>query len=133
MLPDTIVVHPPLGAGLRTLRAALAQSPHTTVAYAIPLDTPLVTRFLTMITLRWQVRRARRALSRSGARAVATYGVEPNIRHAAVLYELNSPASRYADRSLRRQGSAVVLRRIAMRCFGCDPALGAVLVVGRKS
>lgn len=103
------------------------------VAYAIAVDTPIVTRLLTLATFRLQRRRAERAIVRARAEVVARYGVDPSLEQPACFYELNSPAAEYADRCVRPRGPSPGLRRLATRLFGCDPALGGVLVVGRKS
>lgn len=102
------------------------------VAFAVALDTPVLTRLMTLATFRWQRRRAERAIRRSGGVVIAYYGVDPSLAQPACLYELDTPASEYADRCMRPRGSAVALRRLASRWFGCDPALGGVLVVGKK-
>lgn len=103
------------------------------VAFAVALDTALITRLLTLATLRWQRRRAERAIRRSGGEVVGHFGVDPSLANPSWLYELNTPASAYADRFMRPRGSNLALRRLAEWCFGCDPALGGVMVVGKKS
>ncbi len=103
------------------------------VAFAVPLDTPLIPRLMALATLRWQRRRAERAIRRSGGEVVAHFGVDPSLAQPSWLYELDTPAAEYTDRFMRPRGSNLALRRLAERCFGCDPALGGVLVVGKKS
>ena len=88
---------------------------------------------MTLATFRLQRRRAERAIVRAGAVVVAIYGVDPSLEQPACFYELNSPAADYADRCVRPRGPSPGLRRLATRLFGCDPALGGVLVIGRKS
>ena len=102
------------------------------IGFAVRLDTPLLTRLLTLATFRWQRRRAHRAICRAGGEVVAHFGVDPSLSQPAWMYELGTAASEYTDRFMRPKGSRVALRRVAERCFGCDPALGAVVVVGRK-
>lgn len=102
------------------------------IAYAIPLDTPLPLRLLTVVTIRFQLQRIERRIRRVGAQVVARYGVDPGLDAPACLFELNTPAAEYAARYLRPRGSAVAIRRIFARSFGCDPALGGIVVVGRK-
>lgn len=123
----------PLWPSMAPLQRSLEQAAAgECVAFAVPLDTPAVTRLLSLMTLRWQRRRAERAIRRAGGEVVAHFGVDPSLAQPSWLYELDTPASNYTDRFMRPRGSNVVLRRIAERCFGCDPALGGVLVVGKK-
>jgi hypothetical protein len=103
------------------------------VAYAVPLEAAPLTRLLTLVTLGLRLRSAERILARSGVAAVDRYGVDPRLAAPAFVYQLNSAASQYADRFLRDRGSAAALRRLAARCFGYDPAIGAIVVMGRKS
>ena len=131
----TLVVqaHPYLSS-MRPLEFALEQAADgDCVAYAVAVDTPLFTRLMTLATFRLQRRRAERTIARAGGRVVASYGVDPSLTHPACFYELDSPAAEYADRCVRPRGPSPGLRRMATRCFGCDPASGGVLVVGRKS
>jgi hypothetical protein len=124
----------PLRADLRRLREAVHRSePGDFIAYAVPFEGSLPARLLTVATLGLRLRRAMRAIARHGAREVATYGVEPRLDAPMFAYELDSAASRYADRFLRPRGSGAAIRQLIARCFGYDPALGAVVVVGRKS
>jgi hypothetical protein len=69
----------------------------------------------------------------NGVAAAFTYGIDPRLEAPTFAYQLDSAASQYADRFLRARGSGVRLRWLAARCFGYDPALGAVVVMGRKS
>ncbi|MEO8679644.1 MAG: hypothetical protein ABI665_11395 [Vicinamibacterales bacterium] len=134
-MPDLVIVQAgPPWASLRGLGVAVAQAPAgRRVALAIALDTPILWRLITLLTFRLQRRRAERIIIRAGGNAVTTYGVEPTMSEPAFLYEMDSAASEYADRCLRPRGSALTLRRLLARCFGYDPALGGLLVVGRKS
>jgi len=59
------------------------------------------------------------------------YGVEPTLDAPLCIYQLHSPAAKYADRRLRTQSAAQALRRILAQWFVCDPGLGGVVVVGR--
>lgn len=123
----------PLWPSMAPLCQAIQQAgPGECVAFAVPLDTPFVTRLLTLATLRWQRRRAERAIRRSGGEVVAHFGVDPSLADPSWFYELDTAASEYTDRFMRPRGSNVALRRLAVRCFGCDPALGGVLIVGKK-
>lgn len=124
----------PILSSMRPLEFALGQAADgDCVAYAIAIDTPLLTRLMTLATFRLQRRRAERAIARAGGEVVARYGVDPSLKQPACFYELDSPAAEYADRCVRPRGPSPGLRRMATSWFGCDPALGGVLIVGRKS
>jgi hypothetical protein len=129
----TVLVQRGWQEGMHRLRAALAAADAgDCVVYAIPLNTPLPRRLNTVVTLRLQLRQIGRAIVGGGGQLVGTYGVDPSLETPACVFELNSVASAYADRCLRPRAPAERLRRILVRWFGCDPALGGVLVVGRK-
>ena len=102
------------------------------VAFAVRLDGPAITRLATLAVVRMLLWRARRAMERSGARVVGTYGVDPDLDTPAFVYELNTPAAEYARRYLSPRGSFQVVRLVVARLVGCDPALGAVVIVARK-
>jgi hypothetical protein len=115
------------------LRTALeGMSAGDCIAYAIALNAPSVTRLVTLATLPLHLRRIERTIARGGAQVVGRYGVDPSLDSPSCVYELNSPASDYADRCLRPHGSAQVLRRILARWFACDPTLGGIVILGKK-
>lgn len=103
------------------------------IAYVIRLDVPALTRLASLAMLRVRVRQVERALAQGGAHVVTRYGVDPHVDAPACVYELNTPASIYADRYLRPRGRLPASRRVVAWCFGCDPALGAVILVARKT
>jgi hypothetical protein len=124
----------PLWPSMEPLRRAVAHAAiGESVAFAVPLDGPIVTRLLTLSTLRLQRRRAARALRSSGAGVITQFGVDPTLSRPSWFFELDTAAADYTDRHMRPRGRFVLLRRLAGRCFGCDPGLGGVLVVGRKT
>jgi hypothetical protein len=133
--PLAVVVQShPLWPSMAPLRKAASDAAAgECVAFAVPLDAPPLKRLVTLITLRQQRRRAVRALLASGAEIVAQFGVEPSLSRPAWCYELDSAAAEYTVRHMRPRGRFVLLRRIAERCFGCDPGLGGVLVMGKKT
>ena len=102
------------------------------MAYAVRLDTLPRVRLLTLTTLRYRLRQVRRTIEHGGAAIVGTFGVDPSLESAAFVYELHSAAALYADRCLRPKGRAAFIRRMAARLFGCDPTLGAVVLLARK-
>jgi hypothetical protein len=102
------------------------------IVYAIRLDVPAVTRLLSLGVLRRRLGQIERAFAAGGAEIVARYGVDPNLDAPSCIYDLHTSASDYADRNLRPRGRLVALRRVAAWCVGCDPALGALVLVATK-
>jgi hypothetical protein len=99
---------------------------------ALPIAGPPLRRLWAFVTLplrRWQ---AERVFASSGAEVIGRWGVDPDLDSPSCVFELGSFADKYAGEHLRRRGSKVALRRALARVFGCDPALGAVVIVGRK-
>jgi hypothetical protein len=103
------------------------------IVYAIRLDVPALTRLVSLALLRRRLRQIERAIVSGGAQIVARYGVDPNLDAPSCIYDLHTPASDYADRNLRPRGRLVAVRRIAARWLGCDPALGALVLVAARS
>ena len=103
------------------------------IIYAVPLDTPALVRLVTSVTLSVRLALVRRSFARAGVRVAATCGLDPSLDAPMCVYELNTAAAAYADRCLRPRGSAQAIRRAFVRWFNCDPALGAIVVVGVKS
>lgn len=128
-----VLRHDELRDGLDDVTSALAAAPSgSLVAYAVPLNTPVAQRLLTLVSLRYQLWRIGRRVHHSGGVVVGVYGVDPDLETAAIVFELNTAASDYADRCFRPVGRAQLARRWAARMFGCDPSLGGVLMVWRK-
>jgi len=129
-----ILERKPLRFDRDAVRAALAKtSAGDCIVYVVALDGSPVARLSTLATLPWRLRQAERTIARGGAKVVAKYGVDPSLEEPSCVYELDSPASEYADRCLRTRGFAPAMRRILSRWLPCDPALGGVIIVGRKS
>lgn len=123
----------PLRPGMRELRDAFASARiGERVAFAVPLDTPAAERLMTLVMFRWHRYRAEATIRRAGGSVVARVGVDPSLDRPAYFSELGTAASAYADQYIRPRGPNVAIRRLAAWCFGCDPALGGVLIVGRK-
>jgi pimeloyl-ACP methyl ester carboxylesterase len=130
---QVLVQRDPLRFDSEALRTALERmSAGGWIAYAIAFKAPLVARLVTLAMLPWRLRCVERTIVRGGAQIVGRYGVDPNLDAPFCIYELHSPAAEYADRRLRTRGSAQALRRILARCFVCDPALGGVVVIGKR-
>jgi hypothetical protein len=130
---NVVVSARPARFELRALRSRLDNIPAGgCVAYAVRLDGHLLARIATLALLPVHLWRVRRTIERSGAQVVGRYGVDPNLDAPAFLYELNTLAADYARRYLRPRGSLEALRAIVGRLVGCDPALGAVVLVAKK-
>ena len=82
-----------------------------------------------------EVTQVERALVQSGAEPVGRYGVAPDLATPTVVYQLGGSAARYAEKQLLlipRSRPAAAVCKILRFWAGCDPSLGAILVVGRK-
>jgi hypothetical protein len=102
------------------------------VGCALPLTGPPLHRLWCYLTLPIRRRRAERVFADSGADVVGRWGVDPNIESPSCVFDLDSSADIYAGARLRPRGSKIALRRALAMVFGCDPALGAIVIVGRK-
>ena len=63
------------------------------------------------------------------------YGLAPDLATPTVVYQLEGAAARYTEEHLLlapRSRFAAVVFGILRLWAGCDPSLGAILVVGRK-
>jgi len=120
-------------AGIQALRRTLDQlAPGEPIACAIPIAGSATRRLRTLATFRGDRRRIEQALGEGSVDVAALLGVDPDLDAPACVYELDTEASHYADRCLRPRGRLAALRRIVQRIAGCDPALGAVVIIGRK-
>jgi len=129
-----IVGASPLRFQLSRLHDAVTQATAgDVVAYAVPLDGPAAVRLMMLATMWLRFRCVEWIMGRSGGVAISRCGIEPSLESPAVVFQMGSAASQYADRFLRARGSGAAVRRLAARCFGYDPAIGALLVVARKS
>jgi len=123
----------PLAFALRELREASMQlAPGDTIAYVVTLNAPLAARLMTFVTLPLRLWNAARLIQRDRLVLVGRYGIDPDATSPSFVYQLDSAASRYADRSMRPRGSDSAIRRLAAKWAGCDPGLGAIALVARK-
>jgi hypothetical protein len=105
---------------------------------AVALELPHGSRFRRLagaLGLPFGVARAERALARGGAELAGRYGVAPDLDAPTVVYQLGGAAARYAEENLllgRRSWPVAALCWTLRLWTGCDPSLGAILVVGRK-
>jgi hypothetical protein len=106
------------------------------LAIVIPLEEHgLLRRMVSLLALSSRLTAAEQILSRCGAILAGRYGVFPDLRVPTILFRLGSSASRYAEEHLLQGTTRWPLSalRPVLRCWaGCDPSLGAVLVIGRK-
>jgi hypothetical protein len=94
-------------------------------------------RLLAWLTMRVRARAAERAIVRAGGIPAGRYGLFPSAAKPVVSYRLHSAASAYAESRLLslRAGHPYVarVRAAVSRLVGCDPSIGAFVVVGRRS
>ena len=128
MRDDTVVTCP-----LSSLRDTLAGlGPGDCAGCALPIAGPPVRRLWAFFTLPLRRRQAERIFASTGAEVIGRWGVDPDLESPSCVFELGSYADKYAADHLRHRGSKMALRRALAKIFGCDPALGAVIIVGRK-
>lgn len=118
---------------LPSLRDALEElGPGDCLACAIPLTGSPVTRLLSFALLPLRRWTAERTFAGAGAEILGCWGVHPDVESPSCIFDLRSCADTYAGQHLRPRGSKVMLRRVLAAIFGCDPALGAIVIIGRK-
>lgn len=84
-------------------------------------------------TLPMRVRKCERALRASGCCHVARYGVEPSLDAPSLVFELGSIAQEYATTHLLgHSGRWSFVRRILAWWLGCDPSVGAIILIGTR-
>lgn len=129
-----IIVHRgPLGTAIQAMHRVIGElPPGECVAYAVQLTGTPVVRLRAVAGFRATCRRIERTMEALGASVVGHFAVDPDFDNPSCFYELGGAAAAYADRCLRPRGRAERIRRLIARVAGCDPALGAVLIVGRK-
>ena len=123
----------PLASALGELRDASTRlAPGDAIAYVVTLNAPIAARLVMLLTLPLRLRSALRVIERDRLVLVGRYAIDPDVEAPSFIYQLDSAAARYADRSMRPRGSDSRLRRLITKWAGCDPALGAVALVARK-
>ena len=121
----------PKGDAVRRLVNGLAAG--ECIAFAVPLNGAPVDRLLTLLTFRLRMHRIVRAMREAGTDQLRRFGVDPDLEMPSCVYELDTDAAQYAERCLRPRGRFRLVRRVLTWVAGCDPALGAVVVIGRKA
>jgi len=123
----------PLASALGELRDLSTRlAPGDAIAYVVTLNAPIAARLVMLLTLPLRLRSALRVIERDRLVLVGRYAIDPDVEAPSFIYQLDSAASRYADRSMRPRGSDSRLRRLITKWAGCDPALGAIALVARK-
>jgi hypothetical protein len=118
----------------RETLSLVAPGGYAAVALELP-DGGRSRRMAAILTLSSRMAAAERTLERCGAEPAGRYGVAPDLRAPTILYQIGSAAARYGEEHLLlspRPLLASALCAIFRLWTGCDPSLGAVLVVGRK-
>jgi hypothetical protein len=113
-----------------------ALPPGAYVAMALRINGPSrLARLRSLLVLRFRAAALRRALAETGAVDIRHFGLYPDLDEPSLTYELGSVAERHAEwgrlpRS--RSWPLAVMRGSLRRWSGCDPSLGALVIVGRK-
>jgi hypothetical protein len=112
-----------------------AGAPPLYIAASVTLDGfPPIRRCWRLVSLRFQLARAARGISRRGGRDIRRFAVYPNAEAPALLYELDTPAAVYAGGNLLPASGSRIKRLAAttLRYFcGCDPGTGGGVVIGK--
>jgi hypothetical protein len=100
----------------------------------ILLEGPAVVRLWTAVTLRARIAAATWRMRRQRASTVRTFVAVPDLDAPVFVYELGVAASAYAARNLELSGGDRIpgVRRLLRWCMGCDPAAGAVIILGLR-
>lgn len=106
------------------------------LAIALPISSGgRMLRVAGLLSLPIRIAATKRLLVRCGATPAGCYGVSPDLQEPTVVYELRGKAGRYAERHLlsgRRAWPSAVACGLLRALVGCDPSLGAVLVIGKR-
>jgi hypothetical protein len=91
-------------------------------------------RIVYLFLLRSWVARARRRLRRLGATAIGSYGFYPDLHAPTFVFDLDGPARHYVECNMLPGGGRLrsLTARVVTFWAGCDPRVGAVVVVGTK-
>lgn len=119
-------------AGLQAHRRDTKEAPPEYNAVLITIGGAIPRRMWTALTLRIRIARSVRQLRSLGAVSVRTFAAVPDIDHPTILYELGTPAGRYAVKNLRLDHPRFrAARSLLGKIMGCDPAAGSICVVGK--
>jgi len=88
-----------------------------------------------VLTLRPAVAWATWRLYAAGAGEVRVFGFFPDVESPTVVYELDGPAQDYVESHILPAGGSLPgpVRRLLRAWAGCDPGVGAVVVVAGRT
>jgi hypothetical protein len=100
----------------------------------IPITGSAVRRLCSAFTLRLRLALASARLRSQGATKLRTFAVIPDLQTPSFVIELRTVAARYAANNLRvgHRSRQEGLRRVLADVMGCDPATGAVVLLGSR-
>lgn len=121
----------------RRCRAAFSSlAPGETLSVVMIIDAAGVAKAGRWLPLPFQLAAVTGAIIAEHGIVLGRYGVTPDLARPTVLYELRTPAQRYAQAFLlsrsRQNAFSRGIRKILSLWAGCDPAVGAVVLIGRK-
>lgn len=112
-----------------------ASGDHPVLVLRLPVGRAARAAAWTLMPLRMRI--ASRRMSRAGARAITRLACYPDADSPTLVYEIPSAAARYAERHLLPAGPtgslANLVRSVLAAWSGCDPAVGAIVVMGSPS
>ena len=83
-----------------------------------------------------QLRAIARGVGSGGGTVVGRYAVYPDLAKSTIAYTLGSPAQQYSEAYLIARPSMTLLSRairfLISRWSGCDPSVGAIILVAQK-
>lgn len=91
-------------------------------------------RMARLLVLRRRVARSRGKLRASGATEIGSFGFYPDLNAPTIVYDLAGPARPYVENHML-PGKGLIrafVLRAAAAWAGCDPRVGAVVVVGAR-
>lgn len=115
------------------VRSTFAANGH--VVLILRLDAKgAVSRLLQFLSLPMRIGRNTRALRAAGVGSFERFAVSPDVRQPVVIHSLRAAAAAYARRNFlpSARGLAGIARGWLSRWAGCDPSVGAILIVGRS-
>jgi rhodanese-related sulfurtransferase len=113
------------------LLAGLAPRGHVAILLRLESSSP-VRRLLQFLWLPVRVRRAVRSLRSMGISNCERFAVSPDVRQPVFIHSLQRAPAAYARNNILppHRGPSGILRWLVSRWAGCDPSVGALLVVG---
>jgi len=94
----------------------------------------LALRVLAWLALPFRIAARERAMMRDGATVLGRFALVPSIESPTLIYQLRTPASKYAETRLLPTAGRMPFRRLRTTLsawIGCDPAVGGVVIIGK--